>query len=156
MLTYFQTKFNEAELRLTLGLGGEREAFEEAVRASFAKVNSVVTTSGADAPLIPADSIDAYVNQALERYDTASNKLEVILTEKYIASFGYGIDIYTDYRRTGFPVINDPETDNDPETIRTGPFPVRLPYYTNELRTNPNAPEQQPNIATDRIFWDPS
>ncbi|MDQ4139190.1 MAG: SusD/RagB family nutrient-binding outer membrane lipoprotein, partial [Bacteroidota bacterium] len=91
---------------------------------------------------------------ALSRFDTASDKLEPILTEKYIASFGYGIDIYNDYRRTGYPKINDPQTDNDPQTIRSGPFPIRLPYYNSELATNPNAPKVQPNIATEKIFWD--
>lgn len=155
MLTYFQTKYNEAELRLVLGLGGEREAFEEAVRASFDKVNEVATVETNAAPPIPQAEIETYVTAALARFDAAANKLEPIITEKYIASFGWGVDIYNDYRRTGFPVINDPETDNDPQTIRTGPFPLRLPYYNNELTSNPNAP-RQPNIATERIFWDPS
>lgn len=155
-LTYFMTKFNEAELRVALGLGGDRAAFEEAVRASFEKVSDVVQQSGASAPLlIPAD-YNQYITDALSRYDAASNKVEVILTEKYIASFGYGIDIYNDYRRTGFPQINDPDTDNDPQTIKRGPYPIRLPYYFNELTSNPNAPKVQPNIATERVFWDPN
>lgn len=154
LLTYFATKFNEAELRLALGLGGEREAFEAAVRAAFAKVNEVTLNSGSGAPEIATADVEAYVTAALARYDAATDKLEPIITEKYIASFGYGIDIYNDYRRTGYPTINDPQTDDDPQTIRSGPFPIRLPYYNSELATNPNAPKTQPNIATERIFWD--
>ncbi len=37
-------------------------------------------------------------------YDAGSTqkKLELILTEKWIASFGFSLDTYSDYRRTGF------------------------------------------------------
>ncbi len=75
------------------------------------------------------------------------------MTEKWIASFGFGNDAYTDYRRTGYPIMFNPNTDNNPFTILNRAYPLSLPYYTSDLAINPNADAQR-NPATDRVFWD--
>ncbi|MCC3157290.1 SusD/RagB family nutrient-binding outer membrane lipoprotein [Hymenobacter sp. 15J16-1T3B] len=160
-ITFFARKFIEAELQLTVlnNPAAARTAFSDAVTASFTKVNAVAAAepSTAGVPAIPAASITAYVTAALARYDAASNneaKLAVIMTEKYIANYGTGVDVYTDYRRTGYPAVPFADTDNDSQTTQTGAFPVRLPYRQNDLLTNINAPKVQPNITTEKIFWD--
>jgi hypothetical protein len=59
--------------------------------------------------------------------------------------------VYTDYRRTGYPAIRIPGS--EPNTQLNGAYPRRLAYNQDDLTTNPKAPAQ-PNLATDRIFWD--
>lgn len=154
ILTYFQVKYIEAELALE-GLipGNARTYFEEAIRASFDKVNEVA--QAASAPVIAQSDIDAYVNAVLAKYDAGNNnrKLQHIMTQKWIASFGYGIDSYSDYRRTGYPVLHDGNTDNLSVTVRTRAYPLSFPWVTTDLETNPNAPKQK-EVSSYRVFWD--
>lgn len=175
LLTYYARKYIEAELRLTVynNAAAAKTALEEALNASFAKVNAIATVDGS--PTIPAANIATYITAALARYDnkivggvsvptTDDDKLEVIMYEKYVASYGYGVDIYTDFRRTGHPYIRvsaqaaaaSPNTGllpDDGGTISSGFFPLRLYYPTNDLTLNPNSPRSQRN-PTDPIFWD--
>ncbi|UYZ59222.1 SusD/RagB family nutrient-binding outer membrane lipoprotein [Hymenobacter latericus] len=156
-ITFFMRKYIEAELQLMVlsNPAAARTAFTDALNASFAKVNAIPAADGS--PAIPATAVTAYVTAAQARYDAAAGneaKLNVIMTEKYIASFGTGVDVYTDYRRTGYPDVPNAATDNDPQTVATGGFPVRLPYRINDLLSNPNAPQTQPDITTERVFWD--
>ncbi|MBD2768230.1 SusD/RagB family nutrient-binding outer membrane lipoprotein [Hymenobacter sp. BT664] len=155
-ITFFMRKYTEAELQLMVlnNAAAARTALSDALNASFAKVNAVAVDNGS--PVITAAAITTYVTAALARYDAAASndaKLNVIISEKYIASFGTGVDVYTDYRRTGYPNIPNAATDSDPQTVSTGDFPVRFTYRANDLLTNPNAP-QQPNYTTAKIFWD--
>jgi hypothetical protein len=154
---YFSHLYTRAELSLTEGATGDhRSLFEAAMRASLAEVQDI---SGlADLPVkqqLTEDEIDEYVDAVLLKYDAASDegKLELIITEKWIASFGYAVDSYADYRRTGYPVMFDPATDNNPFTILNRSYPVSLLYPVAELQINPNAGPQR-NPATDKVFWD--
>ena len=167
LLTYYSRKYTEAELRLTVynDLPATRTALQEALTASFNKVNTIAAADGS--PLISTASVTTYINAALARYDAATTpdaKLEIIMYEKYVASYGYGVDIYTDFRRTGHPFIRvstqaaaaSPNTGllpDDGGTQSTGFFPLRLYYPTNDLTLNPNSPRSQRN-PTDPIFWD--
>ena len=104
LLTYYARKYLEAELAITgVTAGDARVAFEEAMIASFDKVGDVASAAGAPAMV---DSVVAeYIAQVLTRYDAADDagKLEHIMTQKWIATYGFGLDAYTDYRRTGLP-----------------------------------------------------
>ena len=157
LLTYFARKFIEAELYLTgVAAGDARAAFEEAIRASFAKVNNL---SGLEegAPAIPASDIDDYVSGILSIYDAADDegKLQQIITQKWIASFGYGVDMYTDYRRTGYPLLHDGNEDFLDVTVRGREFPFSYPYPTENLDLNAEAPPQkQVTSNSAKIFWD--
>jgi hypothetical protein len=159
LLPSYMTKFILAEAALTVGTNGTpRTLLEEGIRAHFAKVNAYAATvpgSVQTVPQIPAATINTYVNTVLANYDlaTAAGKLEIIMTQKWIAGFGFGIDLYTDYRRTGYPVIPDPVTDADPETQSQRTFPNRFPYPNSEISSNPKAPAQ-PDVYTTKIFWD--
>jgi hypothetical protein len=155
-ITFFMRKYIEAELQLTVlnSTASARTALRDALEASFAKVNAIATANSS--PTIPATAITTYVNATLARFDAATSneaRLNVIMTEKYIASYGTGIEIYNDYRRTGYPNVPNASTDNDPVTVATGEFPVRFPYRLNDLLTNPSAPAQI-NPVTDKVFWD--
>ena len=145
---YLAHLYVRAELSLMKGAPGDHRAlFEQAMRASFAEVNEL-----ADVP-VPGE--DEYVDAILALYDagTTAKKLELILTEKWIASFGFSLDIYSDYRRTGYPIMFDPNTDSNPFTILQRSYPLSIPYFVDDLQINPNAAPQR-NPGTDKVFWD--
>jgi hypothetical protein len=158
LLTHFAILYTRAELALTEpGVSGDpRALFEEAMYSSFQKVNTIA--ANADAPEIDEDEVTAYVTAVLAKYDAADNegKLELIMTEKWIASFGFALDAYTDFRRTGYPIMFDPNTDPLNYTVTSRQYPVSLAYNSNSLNLNQNAPAEQKSVTTDRIFWDPN
>ena len=154
LLTYAASLFARAELALTKGTGeNARSLFESGMTAAFAKVNEVASAAGA--PQLSASARDAYMSGVLALYDAGDDakKLELVLTQKWIAEFGYGVETYNDIRRVGFPKIFLPEEDNNQFTSQTRLYPVSLPYNTNDLQINPNAPGQR-NSGMDRVFWD--
>ncbi|GAA3988581.1 SusD/RagB family nutrient-binding outer membrane lipoprotein [Hymenobacter antarcticus] len=188
LLPFFNLKFLEAEARLVVlnDRAGASTALGDAINAAFAKVNAIALAEGTSTPAVPnsppnptgaatrvlgvisASEITNYRNAALVRFNGAA-PLQVIMEEKYIASFGMGPDIYTDWRRTGFPIITVPdnanigsnvglEEDGDADTRGAGLFPRRLFYSQSSLIANPNpaAPKRQltESDANYRIFWD--
>jgi len=157
LLPYFSSLYIQAELALTeAGVSGDpRDLLEDAMRASFAKVNAVAEEAGV--ALIGNTAINTYVTAVLAKYDAASpaGQLELIMTEKWIASFGFAMDSYTDYRRTGYPVMFDPNNDGIPFTVTSRGYPVVLAYNQNALNLNQNAPDQK-TVTTDLVFWDPN
>jgi len=157
ILTYFNRKYIEAELMLENEASGDaRTAFQEAMEASFAKVNEVAQE--ASAPEISEEDIDDYVEAVLAAYDAADDegKLEHIITQKWIASFGFGVDAYSDYRRTGYPVLHNGNTDNLSVTVQGRNFPNSFPWVTQNLETNSSAPPQK-NVTSQaaKVFWMP-
>ncbi|GAC1591461.1 MAG: hypothetical protein NVS3B25_10960 [Hymenobacter sp.] len=197
LLPYFSRKFLEAEALLLIlnDRPAAKMALQAALQASFDKVNAIAlaegtsttptTTSGTPYPTaipggsralapIPAAEMATYISAALARFDGTApgptkTPLQVIMEEKYVASFGMGPDIYTDWRRTGYPIITVPDNnnigsnvglveDNDPVTRGTGLFPRRLYYSQQDLtaNANPAAPKTQvdPSSANYRLFWD--
>ncbi|UOQ72082.1 SusD/RagB family nutrient-binding outer membrane lipoprotein [Hymenobacter cellulosilyticus] len=164
-LTHASRRFTEAEAQLTIlnNPTAARTALEAGVKAAFDKVNTIAAADGS--PLIPVSgpdsesdpqTIEGYTADVLARYDaesTTAGKLRIIMQEKYKAGWGFGEDIYTDYRRTGYPAITLPGSPSEPNTQLTGGYPIRLPYRQDDLTANPNAPKQV-NVYTDRIFWD--
>lgn len=154
LLTYHERLFMEAELAQEGVTGGNaRQLLSDAIDAAFAKVNEFAAE--ASAPTISNTDRDNYRNSVLAVYDAASSagQLEIIMTQKWIASFGNSIVAYNDFRRTGFPRLHDGNTDNLNVTVQTRQFPVSFPYDIGNLQLNPNAPSQR-IIANDRVFWD--
>ena len=165
--TYFSWKHTEAELQLTVlnNNAAATTAFREAFVASFDKAGAIASANFS-LRMDPARVIK-YNEAALAAFNkagaSADVKLEVLMYEKYVASFGYGIDMYTDFRRTDHPRIKVPGNagpnrgiidDNDSITQSNGAFPRRLYYSRNDLLVNPNGPKNQFDPVTDRIFWD--
>lgn len=141
-------------------------ALKSAMELSFSEVNSTATLAGASTTISDAE-ITTYVDTILTFYDAgnAAKKLEITMTQKWIQLFGNGIDPYTDYRRTGYPVLFNPtiashrnranggnagEGDVPVQLIRK--YPKVLPYYDTELNLNSNSPEQH-IITTEKVFW---
>ena len=163
MLPYYTRLYIEAELALDGVIDGDaRQLLSDAIQASFDKVDEVVKGTGTSqvVPAIEQEAIDAYIAGVLAEFDAGDNdrKLEVLFTQKWIASFGNSIDSYNDYRRRGYPTLFDPNTDTGPFaqiTFSSTPFLVSLPWRADDLNLNPNAPAQK-SPTTDKVFWDPN
>ena len=59
---------------------------------------------------------------------------ENIMTQKWIALFGQGIEAWTEYRRTGYPVM--PAADPQAKFQNDGVLPTRLVYPSTEYSLN--------------------
>ncbi len=180
-ITYADRLFIEAELmKAGVIVGDARAKLQEAMTESFNQVDYVINAFVKPAQSVPAlsgtSAVTDYINAAMAWYDAhPSQQMELILTEKWISSFGSSVDQYTDYRRTGYPILFDP---NNPQQapnhfvqppIEGNPalpgaqlpvpvqlsiqYPLSLPWPTADLNTNPNAPEQK-QPATYKVFWD--
>jgi len=141
LLTNFQVNFILAEAALVLGTPGDPNALYQAgITASMQKVG------------MTAAEINTYFTTnptVVTLAGTTEEKLKQIITQKYIAWIGNGIEAYNDYRRTGYPVlalVNNPQGDN-PNVI-----PTRLPYTPAELSRNPNAPNPRPKTDV-KLWW---
>lgn len=155
ILTFFAQKYIEAELALAgVTASDPRALLITAIDQSFAKVNEVASAAGS--PLISTAARDTYRDAVIAVYDAATTdeeRLQVIMTQKWIASYGYAVDAFTDFRRTGFPILHDGNTDNRPTTVRTRDLVLSLVYPDNEVLLNPNAPAQR-NPYLSAVFWD--
>jgi len=182
-ITYADRLYLEAEL-INEGLapGNARDVFEQAMIESFATVDMVVAMASPPQAVPelapggePTAEVQAYIDDVLADFDagSATRKLEHIMTQKWIQSFGNGVDAFTDYRRTGYPVMWDPSNpamapggfaqpplNGDPfqpnqkkvPVLVTESYPEFLPWVDDELETNPNAPTQDDHT---KPFWMP-
>jgi len=140
LLTYAQVKFILAESALILGTTGVANTlYQEGITASMQKIG------------MTAAEISNYFTTnptVVTLSGTTEQQRAQIITQKYIAWIGNGIEAYNDYRRTGYPpltLVNNAQGDN-PNVI-----PTRLPYTITELSSNPNAPNPRPK--TDVKLW---
>ena len=154
------TSFLEAEAALKLNIlvaGTPRFLLEKGIRASIAKVISFPATVNVIVPTANMPStaaIDNYVNTVLASYDAATTdaqRLNIIMNEYYLASWGNGIESYNNYRRTGSPNNMQPTV----TTPNPGFFLRSLFYPSVYVNRNKNAPPQKtPGTAANKVFWD--
>ena len=108
----------------------------------------------------------AYKSAVLAAFDAGNSakKLEYIITQKWINRIENPVDSYTDYRRTGYPVLFSPAPVGTVTSV-TAPdgkvtpvsndrrYPLSLPFNNNEIALNSNAPPQK--VPEDyKVFWD--
>lgn len=172
MITYAALKFMLAELALTGEINADAKVLlNEGLAAALAHVNSVVAKQ-TGVPAISQANITQFADAVLAKYDDADDagKLRIIMTQKWIHNVFNPVDSYTDYRRTGYPALFDPQKTQNPgygvnpevndksaaqvplENIAS--FPRSL-YYptTSETNLNPNM-QQKTNLSTPFVFWD--
>lgn len=149
ILTSSFVKFLRAEASLTIsGVNGNPETLlEEAVRESIDKVTSF---GGQSFSLSPTNTdIENYVTEVKNNYTNAADtnaKLDVIMTEYYLAAFGNSIEAYNAYRRTGFPSMLQVPIDDDNPT-----FPRSFRYSKTAVDRNTSLNQKS---ITEKIFWD--
>ncbi|MCL1933404.1 MAG: SusD/RagB family nutrient-binding outer membrane lipoprotein [Candidatus Azobacteroides sp.] len=184
MITYADRLFIEAEL-IQAGIisGDVQSRLRSAIEASFTQVDEVVTLVG-NTQTVPkvatATATTTYIDNVMAEFNAADNnkKMEIIITQKWISEFGNGFEAYNDYRRTGYPILFDPnnpqmapggyatpKSDNGGDPGRdTGVspavkvscsrgYPMSLPWPNDELEPNTNAPAQKSNLPEYKVFW---
>jgi len=170
-LTFADFLYIQAELANSgIITANQRNLLDSAMGESFALLNTIVKKSATKQtiPTIHDTTVTKYKNSILTEFDAGNNavKLEIIMTQKWIQSFGNSVDQYTDYRRTGYPVIFDPNnTTMAPSGKVTPPkgspvpvqcvnaYPLSLPWSQVEHNLNKNAPAPK-TPSKFRVFWD--
>ncbi|UZR93117.1 SusD/RagB family nutrient-binding outer membrane lipoprotein [Chondrinema litorale] len=113
LMTYAELLFIKAEAALDGDISGDPQEFYEAgIEASFDQYGLTV----------PAD------------YASGTADKESIMTQKWLALFGQGIEAWTELRRTGYPELPD----HDPRAIfmNDGVLPTRIVYPSTEYSLN--------------------
>ena len=173
MFTFADLKFIEAEMMLDGTITGDAKAtLEEAVKAAFTHLNATSGgLGGAPAGGIAAAGVTTYVDAVLAKFDAASNavKMEIIMTQKWIHDIMNPFESYTDIRRTGYPLLFDPDKlrygispeDKDGEPVSGEdaernafcgrPFPNSLWYPKAETDRNPNITQKANQNG--KVFW---
>lgn len=138
-VTAAQVQFILAESALLLGTSGDPETYyQSGIRASMALAG------------LSSTEIDTYfaANPELVSLDgTEEENLEKIMTQKYISLYGNGVEQWNDYRRTGYPVLEDHQNAVGIDGTR----PVRAQYVNQEIARNSNFQLILPNVA---VWWD--
>jgi hypothetical protein len=136
----------EAALPSSAGLGttGSSETYlRTAMENSFSKVANFAGT-----PMDPAN-VTSYVDEVIKNYNAAASdadKLNIIITEYHLASWGNSIESYNNYRRTGFPDLGI-------SVVTNTEFPRSYFLPSSELDNNEN-PDLTQKTLTDQLFWD--
>ena len=130
IISFAEMKFIEAEANFKLGKGAEAgAALKAAVGASILKVTGTAMT-------------DDWYNTNV---GSQTLSLELIMTQKYIATFGTN-QAYADYRRVGLPAITP-----HPDGVLPA-MPARYPYPQDEISYNgANVPSV---TISDKLWWD--
>ncbi|MDX1477971.1 MAG: SusD/RagB family nutrient-binding outer membrane lipoprotein [Saprospiraceae bacterium] len=164
ILTSYMVDFMRAEAAATGATSEDARALlESGVRGSIAKVRTfaskisqaeldhVIATAPqvvtAEVLLTDDDDVEEYVSYVLDQYDNASDKLDVIMKEFYIACAGNSYEVFNFYRRTGKPNNMQPGIDQ-----AIGPFARSLLYPADNVNLNANV-SQKPDLQQ-LVFWD--
>lgn len=143
LLTSAQRAFILAEAALALpGVtlpNTAQEYYAEGIRASMLEFG------------VPVATIDTYfADNAAEvtLSGTTEEQIAQIITQKYIAGTGNGLEAWNDYRRTGYPAF----AEHLNAVGIDGKRPRRAQYINEEVQRNPNfANVVLPNV---NVWWD--
>jgi len=164
----------EAALRGWNNAGGTAQAlYEKGIGTSFAQwgvtsdlstyVNDNTSKAAAyEDPYNAKNNADSPSALTIKWNDAATNeeKLERIITQKWLAIFPEGQEAWSEFRRTGYPRLFPVVVNNSAGLIDTKTQIRRLPFSQNEYNTN--ATEVQKAIALlggpdnggTRLWWD--
>ena len=174
MIMAYSVPFMKAELILAgLTTGDAKAELEKGIKSSIAHVNAVAKASSAATPAIADADINTFVTAVTGKFDAASadKKMEILMTEKWIANFFNPVEAYTDVRRTGYPVFVDENTSSavspyDHTTAATPGAMASIPlvqilkyprvmwYPNNETEVNPNITNKDRVVSDKNVFWD--
>lgn len=177
-ITYADRLYLEAEL-INTGVvpGNARTVFSKALDESFNQMDHIITNyikpgSAGAAQNVPAiatlPATTTYKAGVMAEYDAATDakRLEIIMTQKWINRIENPVDSYTDYRRTGYPILFAAAPEGTATSI-TSPydglvsavandrkFPLSVLFSVGDLNINSNAPPQKAQ-ETYKVFWMP-
>ncbi len=162
----------EAALRGWSGAGTAQDNYELGINTSFQQygasgstsyiTNTTRTPKDYIDPVTPSNNIAALTDITIAWDEGASNeeKLERIITQKWIAMFPEGQEAWSEYRRTGYPKIFPVVSNQSGGVIDTNLQIRRIPFVDSELQTNPDGVAGAvtklggPDNAGTRLWWD--
>ena len=162
ILDYSFVQFMIAELTLTEPgvIGNAGTALTTAVTSNINKVMNFNTSvlranNGSVSTFIPSSTIvTSYINQVNTRFSSATTdqeRLNIIIKEFFVASWGNGMEAYNMYRRTGMPLRNPQNLGIQSPVTSAGEFIRSFPYPNNAILNNSNIEQK---LQTERVFWD--
>jgi len=154
LITAAESFFLQSEAALR-GWGGDAKAlYESGIQRSFsqhgAEIGSYLSSTAKPLPYVdpinPENNVPAdKVSQITVSWDDAKNdeeRLEKIITQKWIAVFPDGQEAWSEQRRTGYPVLFPVVINNSNGAIGKGEFISRLTYPADFKSTNPSAVQE--------------
>ncbi|KQB40413.1 SusD/RagB family nutrient-binding outer membrane lipoprotein [Flavobacterium aquidurense] len=133
--------------------GSAQQYYDNGVKAAM----EVLTIFGDKVPAVTPAEYTAYMTaHPFKIAGTEAQKIEQIITQKWIVLLFNGFEAFSEYRRTGYPVLVPV---NDPTGETNGTIPRRLIYDQSELLTNADNYQQAISRQgldrmTTRIWWD--
>ncbi len=166
----------EAALRGWDNAGGTaQQLYEQGIQTSFnqwsAGSATVYISDNTSIPDAYVDPLNAQNNapspsSTTIKWDDAATdeqKLERIITQKWIANFPEGMEAWSEFRRTGYPKLFTVAVNNSGGTINTDLQIRRIPFASNEYIENAaevNKALQLLSTPVDnggtRLWWDPA
>jgi hypothetical protein len=147
--TYAEVEFMLAEANVRWGLAGDAAThYNNGVTAAMKQLSLF-----SEAAVIDDADITTYLTN--NPYD-ATNAIEQINTQYWAATFLNEYETFSNWRRTGFPVLTPV---NYPGNETGGSIPRRLTYSENEASVNAANYEaavaaQGADVLTTRVWWD--
>ncbi len=152
-MVHAEVELLQAEAIVKGYISGDAKAhYERAVQSSM-KQQAIYGEAG----IIPQEQIDDYLAQGLfDSATTVDEKLNVIGTEFWVATFLNGYESYANWRRSGYPKLTATNYQGSPNQ---GSIPRRFKYPTEEYSINlKNVTEAVNNQGEDKmstaIWWD--
>ncbi len=162
----------EAALRGWAGAGDIQTNYETGIRTSFEQrgvggvdayiTDNISTPMDYVDPVNPSNSINALTDITIAWDNAATNeeKLERIITQKWIAIYPDGMEAWSEFRRTGYPKIFPVVSNQSGGTIDTDIQIRRIPFAVSEYDTNSDAVQAAiqmlggPDTGGTRLWWD--
>lgn len=175
MLQAYSVPFMLAELALAGDITGvdAKAELENGIKASLTHVVNVSKACDEATPTIAASKVTEFINAVLGKYDAAdaTGKLEIVMTQKWIANFYNPVESYSDIRRTGYPVLFKGDADKMAWTpyaqtvestqsltsfslVTLLSFPRIMYYPQSETTLNPNISNSGRIVSNKNVFWD--
>jgi hypothetical protein len=174
MLQAYSVPFMLAELALAGDYTGDAAALlKEGILASMYHVNAVSRASSATVPVISETVAGEFADAVVAKYNAAdaAGKMEILMTQKWVANFYNPVEAYNDIRRTGYPRIFKGDgngyayspfaqtAEAVSETTKFNlvtllDFPRVLHYPLGETSVNPNITNEGRVVSESHVFWD--
>jgi len=162
----------EAALRGWTGAGDAQTNYETGITTSLQQWSVAPGSYLSDATSIPTAYVDpknaannaAAVSTITVKWDPTSTneqKLERIITQKWLAIFPDGQEAWSEYRRTGYPKLFTVANNNSGGSINTQTQIRRLPFPSTEYGNGNSAEVVKavgllggPDNGGTRLWWD--
>ncbi|KAB1155209.1 SusD/RagB family nutrient-binding outer membrane lipoprotein [Tenacibaculum aiptasiae] len=144
------TSFIKTEAALTLSTDGDPVSlFRDALNKSFNTVKDFNLDQPNGSNVMTGIKINDYINVIITNYNNsnATEKLDLVMKQFYLATWGNGLEAYNNYRRTGYPSDIQPNLESAP-----GDFIRSFKYPASAVTNNSNI-NQKPNQSV-KVFWD--